>query len=313
MGRDRHPILAALILCVGIMIFSFQDWIIKFLSGDYPVHQAIVIRSVVAMPILLVMIALHGGLKQIRSPSAPWLCVRGLVLVVAYTTYYLAFPAMPLANVIALWFTTPLFVTALAGPMLGEKVEPRRWAATIIGFAGVLIIMRPGTDAFTLASLLPIASSFTYAISALMARRMGGTDSAPVMSIWQNTMYLLAALLMAAIMGAGNFTSDDPSLAFLFRQWTMPSLFDFLLLAACGVIAAVATVLLAQAYRMAEANFVTSFEYSAMIWAVLGGYLIWSEVPDRYTLIGTALIIGAGLFMLFGARPAKPVDLKIVE
>ena len=127
-------------------------------------------------------------------------------------------------------------------------------------------------------------------------------------------MYLLAALLMAALLGAGNFTSDDPSLAFLFRQWVMPSTRDLLLLSACGVIAGIATVLLAQAYRMAEANYVTSFEYSAMIWATLGGYLFWGEVPDAYTLAGTALIVGAGLFMLFGARPApKPVDVHIVD
>ena len=138
-------------------------------------HQAIAIRGVVAMVILFVVIACFGKLGSLRSKRMGLLIVRGLVLMVAYTTYYLAFPSMPLDNIVALWFTVPLFVTALAGPFLGEKVGVRRWSAAIIGFAGVLIIVRPLADSFSLASLLPIASALTYSISALMARRMGET------------------------------------------------------------------------------------------------------------------------------------------
>lgn len=287
------------------MIFSGQDWIIKALSGDYPVHEAIVIRCVVAVPILLVVIHLHGNLRDVFSPHMKWLALRGLILMASYTTYYLAFPAMPLANVVALFFTAPLFVTALAGPLLGEKVGPKRWAAAIVGFIGVLVMVRPLTEAFDIASLLPILSALAYAIAQLMARRMGGTESAPVMSLYQNVMFMLAALVMAAFLGSGTFArGTDPSLDFLLRAWTMPSLRDLLLLGACGLIAATATVLLTQAYRMAEANFVASFEYSAIIWATLGGYWLWGEMPDRITWLGALLIVGAGLYMLFGARPA---------
>ncbi len=302
---SRHPVLAALILCAGVMIFSWQDWIIKALSGDYPVHQAIVIRCVVAVPILVGVIHLHGNLRDILSPRMKWLALRGLILMASYTTYYLAFPAMPLANVVALFFTAPLFVTALAGPLLGERVGLKRWAAAIAGFIGVLVMVRPLTDEFDLASILPILSALAYAISQLMARRMGATESAPVMSLYQNLMFMLAALVMAAFLGGGAFAgSGDPSLDFLLRAWTMPNVRDLLLLASCGLIAAAATVLLTQAYRMAEANFVASFEYSAIIWATLGGYWLWDEIPDGLTLLGALLIVGAGLYMLFGARPA---------
>ncbi|MGH6894266.1 MAG: DMT family transporter [Dongiaceae bacterium] len=309
-SANRHPVLAALTLCTGVMIFSGQDWIIKGLSGIYPVHEAIVIRCVVAIPILLCVIHLHRNLRDILSPRMKWLALRGLILMASYTTYYLAFPAMPLANVVALWFTAPLFVTALAGPLLGEKVGPKRWAAAIVGFIGVLIMVRPLTEAFDVASLLPILSALTYGISQLMARRMGGTESAPVMSLYQNVMFMLTALIMAAFLGTGALAgSSDPSLDFLLRAWTMPSLRDLSLLASCGLIAAAATVLLTQAYRMAEANFVTSFEYSAIIWATLGGYWLWGEIPDRITWLGALLIVGAGLYMLFGARPASVVRI----
>ena len=307
---NRHPLLAALTLCAGVMIFAGQDWIIKLLSGDYPVHEAIVIRCAVAVPLLLAVICLSGNARDIRSPRMKWLALRGLILMVSYTTYYLAFPAMPLANVVALWFTAPLFVTALAGPLLGEKVGPRRWAAAIVGFIGVLIMVRPLTDQFSMASLLPILSALTYGTSQLMARRMGGTESAAVMSLYQNLMFMLAALVMAATLGTGTLAGgSDPSLEFLLRAWTTPTLRDLLLLASCGIIAAIATTLLTQAYRMAEANFVTSFEYSAIIWASFGGYWFWGEIPDRFTWLGAMLIVGAGLYMLFGARAAEAVRI----
>jgi drug/metabolite transporter (DMT)-like permease len=312
-SSSRHPGLAALSLCSGVMIFSGQDWIIKLLSGDYPVHQAIAIRGIVAVLILLGFIAYSGKLPSLRSKRAGLLVVRGLVLMVAYTTYYLAFPSMKLANIVALWFTVPLFVTALSGPFLGEKVGARRWAATIVGFAGVFIIQRPLTADFNAASLLPIASALTYSISALMARRMGETESAPVMSFYQNLVYLLVALVMAALVGGGAYEgTGDPSLEFLMRGWAMPSWVDLGLLAACGVIASVATVLLTQAYRMAEANFVACFEYTAIIWAIFGGYVFFGETVDVYSILGAALIVAAGLYVLFRTQPATPLETEKV-
>ena len=307
----QHPVLAAFTLCGGVLVFSWQDWIIKAISGGYPVHQAIFIRCMVALPLLLILVRLQGSLRDILSPRMRWLALRGLILVVSYTTYYLAFPAMPLANVVALWFTTPLFVTALAGPLLGESVGPRRWIATSVGFIGVLIMVRPFTDAFDLAALLPVASALTYGASALMARRMGVTESAAVMSFYQNLMFFAAASIMALLFGDGRFmVSTDPSLEFLFRAWAMPSGWDFLLLAACGPIATVGTVMLTQAYRLADANFVTSFEYTAIIWATLGGWWFWNEMPDRYTFLGATLIIAAGLYVLYGARPTTSVEIE---
>jgi len=313
MTSSRHPGLAALSLCSGVAIFSGQDWIIKLLSGAYPVHQAIAIRGVVAVLILLAFIAWSGKIGSLRSKRMGLLIVRGLVLMMAYTTYYLALPSMKLANVVALWFTVPLFVTALSVPFLGEKVGPRRWAATIVGFVGVLIIQRPLTANFNVASLLPLASALTYSISALMARRMGETESAPVMSFYQNLVYLLVALVMAAFLGSGAYEgTTDPSLAFLVRGWATPSLLHLALLAACGVIASIATVLLTQAYRMAPANFVACFEYTAIIWAIFGGYVFFGETVDLYSIAGSALIVVAGLYVLFRTQPATPLETEKV-
>ena len=307
----QHPVLAALILCLGVFVFALQDWIIKWISGDYPIHEAIVIRCIVGIPIMLGLIWWRGSLRDILSPQMRWLALRGLILCVSYTTFYLAFPSMPLGQVIALWFTTPIFVVALAGPMLGEKVGPRRWFAVILGFVGVLIMVRPFTEAFDAAAILPIISAITYGTAQLMARRMGVTESAAVMSFYQNLMFFLVAGTAALILGSGSFSgSGDPSVEFLVRPWVMPVGWDLFFLAACGVIAAVGMVLLTQAYRMAEANFVTSFEYTAIFWGILGGWLFWREVPHPLTIVGAALIIGAGLYVLYGVRKVPPVQIE---
>lgn len=302
-GARHHPVLAALTLCLGVFVFALQDWIIKKISGGFPVHQAIIIRCIVALPILLILVRIQGRLGDLISPKLRWLVLRGVILVVSYTTYYLAFPAMPLANVIALWFTTPLFVTALAGPLLGETVGAKRWAAAIIGFIGVLIMVRPFTDGFDAAGLLPIISALSYGTAQLMARRMGVTETAAVMSFYQNLVFLLVATVMALLFGDGRFAgSADPSLEFLFRAWAVPEGWDLLLLGLCGIIASAGMVLLTNAYRIGPARQVTPFEYTGILWAPLWGFLFFGEIPRLTTALGAILIAGAGLAALRDAR-----------
>jgi drug/metabolite transporter (DMT)-like permease len=304
--RDRRSLLAVASLFAGIFVFSFQDVVIKTVAGLYPVHEVIAIRSLVSVPILLAMLHWQGGLRALVSRRMGWLALRGLCLMVSYTSYYLAFPVLPLAAIVALFFTVPLFVTALAGPFLGEKIGINRWVATIVGFAGVLVMMRPTSGLFEWAALLPVASAFFYGTAALMARRLGATDSAPVMAFHQNLIYLMGALTMAALFGQGGLAGDSQgSLAFLLRAWTVPGWTDLLLMAATGPIAAIGTVLLTQAYRMAEANLVASFEYTGLIWASLWGFVFWGEIPGAATLAGAALIIGAGLYMLSRASGGR--------
>ena len=299
----RSPaLLAVALLCAGIFVFSLQDVIIKGVSGLYPVHEAIAIRCVTALPILLAMVHLRGGLGLLLSPHAGWLALRGGVMMVSYTCYYLSFPLMPLAQVVALFFTAPLFVTALAGPLLGERIGIKRWLATILGFAGVIVIQRPGLSVFDAGSLFPIAAALAYAAAQLMARRLGETDSAQVMSFYQNAVYFVGAMAMALLF-RGADTGAAGRLSFLLRDWSMPTNMDLMLLGACGPLAALGMTLLTQAYRVSEVNFVTPFEYTGLIWAALWGFSIFGEVPAWTTLVGALLIVAAGLYVLFSAKP----------
>ena len=234
-------------------------------------------------------------------------------MLLAYTTYFLAFPVMELVDINALYATVPLFVMALAGPLLGEKITKQRWVAVAVGFAGVLIMVRPGASVFEPSSLLPILSASAYATAQILARRIGLAYSAAVMSFYQNFIYLSGAAILAAIVtGWGGQYSGHPSAEFMLRQWVVPGLYDLILIALCGPIAAIGMTMLGQAYRLTEVNFVTSFEYTALIWGTLWGYVVWREVPGVSSVIGAVLIVLAGLWLLTRAngQPAAVPELK---
>lgn len=294
-------------LCLGVLIFSTQDAIIKAVSADYAVTQAIVTRSIVAFPILLMFVHWEGGIRQILSPRFWALSIRGLILLIAYTSYYLAFPALPLAEAIVLFFTAPFLVTFLASPILGERVQLKAVIALFVGFAGVLVILKPGFGFFEPAALLSLLSATTYALAMLFARKLGVSEPASVMAFYQNWVYLVGAALMAITFQlTGLTTAEHPSLAFLVRPWSWPDALSLVMMAACGVIAAVAMSLLTQAYRMADASLVTVFEYTGMIWGPLWGFLFFAEVPPLTTLLGMLLIMAAGLIVLVRPRQPRP-------
>ena len=293
----NRNLIGAAALALGVFGFSIQDAILKSLSGDHAVTMAIVVRSIVGLPILLVMVHFECGLKRLLSPKAPILLLRGLILLVSYTTYYMAFPALPLAQAIALFFASPIFVTLLARTVLQEHVTPRAWMAVITGFAGVLIVLRPGSDLFEPAALLSLLSAASYALSMVLARKFGAEEPTTVMASYVNIVYLVAAAALATGFNLAGLTSfGHPSLDFLVRPWSMPGSVDLLLMGLCGVIAAIAMSLLTHAYRVANANIVTVFEYTGLLWVPLWGYLLFAEVPGVTTVIGTAIIIAAGVF-----------------
>ncbi len=294
--RANRNLLGILSLTFGVMLFSTQDAIIKAISHDHAVTLAVAVRCVVALPLLFLLVHFECGIAKLRSPLFWALVMRGCILLVAYTTYYMGLPALPLAEAIALFFAAPIIVTILSIPMLGEKVSGFSWAAIALGFIGVLIILQPGTALFNPAALFSLVSAATYALAMIIARKLGVTEPATVMAFYQNTVYLIGALIIAAafaVMGIDQL--GHPSLDFLVRPWAWPNNYDLFLMGVCGAIAAVAMSLLTNAYRMADANLVTVFEYTGMIWAPLWGFLFFNEIPRWTTLTGLGLILIAGL------------------
>ncbi|MDP1700141.1 MAG: DMT family transporter [Aestuariivirga sp.] len=306
--RSNRNLFGIASLTFGVMLFSTQDAIIKSISHDHAVTLAMAIRCIVALPLLLILVHFECGIAKLRSPLFWALVMRGGILLVAYTTYYMALPALPLAEAIALFFAAPIIVTILSVPMLGEKVSGQSWAAIALGFIGVLVILQPGTALFNPAALFSLVSAATYALAMIIARRLGVSEPATVMAFYQNAVYFLGAIFIAGFFSiAGIDQLGHPSLDFLVRSWAWPNNYDLFLMGICGAIAAVAMSLLTNAYRMADANLVTVFEYTGMFWAPLWGFLFFSEIPRWTTLTGLGLILVAGLISvkLAAAKPSQ--------
>lgn len=287
-------------LILGIAIFSIQDVILKLLSGDYPLHQAMVLRSLTALPFHVAIVWwFDGRMSTITTPGWWKMMARGSLNFVAYTAYYLGLAYVPMADAVALFFTSPLFITLAAVLFLGERVRLITALALAAGFGGVLMVVKPGGEGFDLAAFLPIIGALGYAISMVVARPLGRTESAAAMAFWSNICFLFCALALSAVYGSGGYAgASHPSLAFLTRGWVVPDLTDLLLMSVCGVIAAIGLTLLTYSYRVAPAATVAPFEYSFMFWAVLWGWMFWGDFPDGLGWIGIAIIVAAGMLVI---------------
>lgn len=300
---QNHSARGILYLCLGVLVFSLQDAIIKHVSGGYSLTEVVCIRSCVGLPILLALVQKEVGWRSLFSSHLLQLALRAMIMLGAYTAYYMAFPALPLADAVALYFTVPLFVTALAGPVLGEHIGWKVWAAVVLGFAGVVVMLQPGSGLFEPAALLSLISAALYACAMLMARKMGNHLPTSVMAFYQNGFFLLGSAFAAGLLHVlGIEHAAHPSVAFLVRPWSMPTPMDGLLISICGVVAAVGTLFLTAAYRVAQSSTVTPFEYTGILWAPLWGFLFFAEVPKFSTFVGAAIILVAGLTAMRVAR-----------
>ncbi|RWO61329.1 DMT family transporter [Mesorhizobium sp.] len=290
-------------LCLGVLVFSLQDVILKGLSDTYPVTQAMTVRSIVALPILLVLVGATARIRSIFSKRAGLLAIRAVISLGAYLFYYLSIAALPLADAVALFFVAPLIIAGLGILFLGERPHTATLIALIVGLLGVIITLQPGLAIFEWAAALTLLAAALYSSAQVLARKLGDSEVAAVITFYQNLAFLTGAPALAALVSLGGLEdANHPSLAFLTRPWVWPTLQDTLLMAGCGVIASAGMTLLSQAYRLAPAGNVAVFEYTAIVWVPLWGLLFFDEVPKITTVLGAVLICGAGLFALRSAR-----------
>ncbi len=298
-SRVDRPLHGIAFIVVGASVFPVQDVLIKGLSGAYPVLQIVFVRSIVALCVFSALLwrEQDGTTFPLQRP---WLHgVRGLLGLCSFTTYYMAIAALPLATVAAVAFAAPLFVTALSALVLGEPVDRRSWRAVLVGFAGVLVVLRPGAATFEPAALLAVLSAVFYATSQTITRRLGRTDSGAVIVLSATLVSLVASGLGGLLAGGGGQGAGlHPSLAFLVRGWTLPPLGSLGRMALCGLISSVGIYCLTQAYRIAPASTVAPFEYIMIGWAVLWGYVFWGDIPGPTTVIGVVTTVGAGVYVL---------------
>ena len=309
MSQHDKPTWGIFFVVLGMTAITVNDMLIKLLSGDYPLHQMIFLRSVIGIVFSLALVQLEGGFNILRTDKPLLHLLRGLLLVVSNLSFFTALAILPLADTTALFFVAPLFITLLSIPLLGERVGIRRISAVLVGFAGVLVMQQPwsseglGTGE-RLVLLLPVLAAFTYALCQIMARRLGATAKASALAVYIQGTFILISLGFWIIAGDGRYAegTDNASLQFLLRPWRRPDVDDGLLFLALGVLSGVIGYSISQAYRLAQPATVAPFEYVAMPLAVLWGWLIWDYLPSAQILVGIILIMGAGLYVFLRER-----------
>jgi len=307
LATDRAPVYGALWALSATIGFSAVDVIVKFLSSDYPHYQLTFLRTVVAMLVLMaVIVPLTGARIQWRTRRLGQHLTRGCCVVAANLCFFLALAAMPLAEAVAIFFVSPFLIALFSIVFLGESVGPRRWAAIGVGLLGVLIVLRPGTAAFQLASLLPIGAAAGYGMLHIYTRRMGDTENAVTLTFFTQAVMMTVAAVAGLSFGYGQFdVFDHPSLAFLFRAWVWPGPFDALLIAALGLSIAVSGFAISEAYRRSEPAFIAPFEYIALPLSVLWGVTVFNEWPDIWALVGILLILVSGMVLIWREAVAR--------
>ena len=299
---DR-PIAGAAFLVTSLGVLSSQDVILKLLSDRYPVWQFAVVRSIVAVAVLAAVLALARRWSEFRPKRPGLIALRGLLTFIGFTCYYLAVAAVPLADAVSIFFAAPLIIAALCAPMLGERVGPRRWTAIIVGFAGVLLMLRPGLQSVQPALLVALGAPVAYSLSIIITRRIGYADTGVTLAMYNMLVFGLASAFGSMVLYAlAPGPAEDPSLAFLTRPWAMPSWPHLGLMVATGVASAYGHFCMAQAYRIASPSFVAPFEYTYFLWAVVLGYAFWGDVPSHITLYGVAIVIASGAYVIHRER-----------
>ena len=286
--------------CVGaVAIFVLQDAVIKRLSGDYPLHEIVLVRAASAVAVTFFVMRLEGGIHLLRTRRLGLQLARAGLLVIANCSFFMALAAMAIAEATAIFFIAPLLITAFSSLLLHETVGPRRWAAVCVGLAGVVVMMRPGEGVLQLAALLPVVAATAYALMQIVTRRLGSTERASTIAIYTQAGFIAASAAFGLVAGDGRFAPEDnPSLAFLLRAWTVPSLQDGALFLLIGVGNGFGGYLMSQAYRISRPSAIAPFEYVALPMSVMWGVVFFGDWPDGIVYAGMALVCGSGLYVL---------------
>jgi drug/metabolite transporter (DMT)-like permease len=277
-------------ICIGVVLFALMDAGLKVLSAHYHPFQVAFMRAAFAVPFILAVVPLQGGFASLRSPRWPVMLLRGVVGVFMICCFVYAFATMALADAYAIFFTSPLFLTALSVPMLKEKVGIHRWGAVLVGFCGVLVMVRPSGDGFfSLGALAALGGTFVYALNVIATRKLSRTESTGAIGAY--------------------FT-----IGMAIPVW-QPLDWQFVpLLLGMGLVGSLALVAVTQAFRLGPVAMVAPFEYTSMIWAVTLGYLIWGDFPAPTIWVGCGIVMVAGLYILYReVRRSSPILENIHE
>ena len=285
----RNVLLAGILLMLaGDFMFALNDAMGKWLVASFSVGQVVLIRSIGAFIVLGPMIANQGkaGLFRMERPLLQFLRVVATTLDTAF--FYAAVVYLPLADVMSFYMAGPVYVAALSHLLLGEKVGWRRWLAILVGFCGVLVILKPSSAALSTSSTFALIGSIAFAFAIILNRRLRGTSDTTLVS-WQT----IGTLLVGGVLTIGT--------------WRTPSALDFGAMLLLGVVSCAAHLMITRALKLAPASTLAPLHYSLLLWAVIFGLVFFGDLPSPRILVGSAIVVLAGLFIFHRQKVVETV------
>lgn len=268
-------------MLIAVFMFSLMDTAMKLLAAHYPAMQVAALRSLSSLPLVVLYVAWRGGFATMLQARWSLHVLRALLGIGMLALFAYGLKRLSLAEAYSIFFIAPALITAMAVFFLKERVNLARWIAIFVGLAGVLVVLRPEGGGFlTLGGLAILGSAVCYAISAVAARILARTDSTRQMMFWLMLLMSIGATLLAA----PEWVSIDPA--------------HILLLCGLAVSGFFGQLAITEAFSHGEGSVVAPFEYSALAWGVAIDWMLWQTLPDSYTLIGAAIIIGSGLYLI---------------
>lgn len=276
-------------MLLGVLLFAVNDTLGKWLVGTYAVGQLMLVRSVAGLCVMAPFIWQAGVFAFVRAPRPGLQLLRAALSVLEASLFFWALTALPLAEVITYYMAGPIYVTALSALLLGERVGWRRWTAVAAGFAGVVLALHPSSGSLSLAAACALLGSFLYACFMVATRTLAGTPGAVLM-----TAQLVATLAFGGVL-------------VLAQGWTAPGPADLALMLFLGVGSLAGNLCVNRALRLAPAAVVVPYQYMLILWGLLFGWLFFGDVVGPTTLLGAAIIIGAGLFIFVREQTLRRV------
>jgi drug/metabolite transporter (DMT)-like permease len=294
-SSDNVKVGVAVILATNLAL-SLGDAAIKFLSANFVLWQIFVLRAVFAVPLVVGIIIWRSGVAALAPRRIGWVALRSLMLCSMWVAYYACLPHLELGVAAAAYNTLPIFITLFAALFIGDRIGPVGWVAIFLGFAGVLLILRPEASGFNWYALLPLAAAVLYALAMILTRTKCRGEQPLVLSLGLNVTFvvvgLLATLGISAIPGLGSETAGR---SFLTGEWASMGGAEWLAMAVLAVIAIIGSVGAAVAYQVAPPATIATFDFSYLGFSALWGILFFAEVLDAVTILGMILIVVAGV------------------
>ena len=306
-AQTNNATLGIVLIVAGAFVISVQDVVLKLFDGGMTLFQIFALRGVLATALLLAGMAVVGRAPgTLRAALAPWPLIRGALFTAAFLSFYAALPFLSLSTLGAAVYVAPILVALFAALVGGEKVRAVTWAGTLVGFVGVLVLLRPGGDAFSPWALLPLMGAAFYALAHVSTRaRCQGVPVAALVLALQIVLAVVSLILSAALVVLPLPETWVGAQPYLLGAWGPVDATNLMFLVLLALIALTIAALLAGAFAAAPAALVATFEYSYLIFAALWDIGLWGTPPDLFTLAGMALIVGAGVLVMQPARQPR--------